>query len=299
MEDVRIALAQTAPTLGDWAKNLETHLDAANDARRAGARVVVFPELSLAGYNLRDIVPEVAMRRDAPALARLAEAAREIDIVAGFVEESPGHRFFNAAGYFSGGRLVHVHRKLFLPTYGMFQEGREFARGETLRAFDTAHGRAGLLVCEDLWHQTCAWLLAQDGAQLIYALSNGPTRGARPGREITSIEVWRQLLQVTAQFLTSYVVFANRVGCEDGLTFGGGSMVVDPFGRVIAALPALDEGFCTVDLPAETVRRARSAYPLLRDADLALFGREAERVLRERCGLGEGERADAAGREGG
>ncbi len=154
MKDLRVALAQFSPRLGDLEANLTTHLDCLVRARDAGADLVVFPELSLTGYHLSDQVPEVAVPLDSEPLRRIQHASETIDVVVGFVEDAPGHRFHNAAAYFSAGRPAHVHRKLYLPTYGMFQEGREFAAGETLRAFDTDHGPAGLLICEDLWHAT-------------------------------------------------------------------------------------------------------------------------------------------------
>ena len=285
MRDVRVALAQIAPKLGDLGANVDRHLECIDEAVGQGAQMVVFPELSLTGYHLADQVPEIALRADAPELERLREASRRIDVVAGFVEDGDGHRFFNAVGYFSRGARIHVHRKVFLPTYGMFQEGREFARGERLRAFDAPHASTGVLICEDLWHPTSAWLLAQQGAEIVLAVANGPTRGTKPGAGITSIAVWRDLLRMQAQFHTSFYVFVNRVGCEDGLTFGGGSMAVDPFGRVLLELPALDERLSSVDLAGSTLRRARSAYPLLRDADLELIHRELTRLRRLRYDL--------------
>jgi len=293
MRTVRVALAQIAPKLGDVRANLQLHEEVANEAVVQGAQLVVFPELSLCGYLLRDQVPEVAMTPSDPLFAELEALSRNIDLVVGFVEEAAGHRYHNVAGYFSAGRLVHLQRKLYLPNYGMFEEGRDFARGERLRAFDGPHGPFGLLICEDLWHQTCAWLLAQEGAEVIFGPSSGPTRGTKPGLEITSIGVWRDLLHVTAQFLTSYMVYVNRVGCEDGLVFGGGSLVVDPFGRLVGSLPALEEGLLTVELSAEVLRRARTAYPLLRDESLELVYRELDRIRRLRFDLPEPEPAEA------
>ena len=115
------------------------------------------------------------------------EASRTVDLVVGLVEEGPDHRYHNAAAYFSRGRLAHVHRKLYLPTYGMFLEGRDFAPGQSLRTFETPHGPRGMLVCEDHWHATCPWLLAQQGAEAIFTLSSSPSRGARPELEVTSV----------------------------------------------------------------------------------------------------------------
>ncbi|HKQ60952.1 MAG TPA: nitrilase-related carbon-nitrogen hydrolase [Candidatus Polarisedimenticolaceae bacterium] len=280
-----MSLAQIAPRLGDVGANLALHLEIARRAKREGARLVVFPELSLTGYVLRDLVPEVALAADAPAWRRLEQASRTIDLLVGFVEDAPGHRYYNAAAYLSRGRRVHLHRKAYLPTYGLFQEGRDLAAGDRIRSFAAPFGPAGVLICEDVWHPSSAWLLAQEGAETIFIPSNGPTRGTRPGRKITSLGVWEQLVQVTAQFHTTFIVYVNRVGCEDGLTFGGGSLAVDPFGRVLARAPALEEHLLTVELQQEVLRRSRTAYPLLRDENLELVRRELERIRRLRFDL--------------
>jgi predicted amidohydrolase len=291
---LRVALAQISPALGDTAKNLPLHLDAAREAKRAGASLVVFPELSLTGYLLRDQVPDVALGLDDPLFRRLLRASREEDLLVGFVEEAPGHRYHNAAAYLSAGRVVHVHRKIYLPTYGMFDEGRDFAPGEQLRRFEAPFGPSGVLICEDCWHPTCAWLLSQEGAEVLFVLSSGPTRGARPKRGVTSLAVWHDLLRTTAQFQTTFVVYVNRVGYEDGLNFGGGSVAVDPFGRILTSLPALDPALAVAELDAEVLRRARTAYPLLRDEKLDLVSRELERIRRTRYGLPEEDAGDRA-----
>lgn len=285
MRNARIALAQIAPKLGDLDENLALHAGLAREAKRAGARVVVFPELSLTGYLLRDQVPEVALRPGSREFSKVARLSRDVDVVLGFVEEAPGHLYHNSTAYLSSGKVLHLHRKVYLPTYGLFEEGRDFARGDRIRSFGLPIGRAGLLVCEDCWHPACAWILAQQGMDILFAVSSGPTRGARPGKGITSVAVWRELLCTTARLQTCFVVYVNRVGYEDGLNFGGGSIAFDPFGRVLAALPALEPAFAVVDLDAEVLRRARVSYPLLRDEDLDLASREIERIRRARYGL--------------
>jgi predicted amidohydrolase len=282
MQTVRVALAQIAPRLGDLESNIELHRDAIRLARREKAAVVVFPELSLTGYVLRDQVSEIALTSKAPLFRKLAKASLDVDLIVGFAEETPGHRFHNAAAYFSKGRVVHVHRKVYLPTYGMFEEGRDFAAGEIFRSFTTRHGPAGMLICEDAWHPSSAWILVQDGAQILFTLSSGPTRGAKPRRGITSLPVWHELLRTTAQMQTSFVVYVNRVGYEDGLNFGGGSIVFDPFGRTLASLPALSAGVTVAELDGEVLRRARAAYPLLRDENIELVHREVSRIRQER-----------------
>jgi predicted amidohydrolase len=282
MQTVRVALAQIAPKLADLESNLDLHRDAIRLARREKAAVVVFPELSLTGYVLRDQVSEIALTSKAPLFKKLARASLDVDLIVGFAEEAPGHRFYNAAAYFSKGRVVHVHRKVYLPTYGMFEEGRDFAAGELFRSFTTRYGPAGMLICEDAWHPSSAWILVQDGAQILFTLSSGPTRGAKPRRGITSLPVWHELLRTTAQLQTSFVVYVNRVGYEDGLNFGGGSIVFDPFGRTLASLPALTAGVTVAELDGEVLRRARAAYPLLRDENIELVHREVSRIRQER-----------------
>jgi predicted amidohydrolase len=287
MQTVRVALAQIAPKLGDLQANIGMHLEQLSRGRREGAGLVVFPELSLTGYLLKDQTPEIARTLDSPDLRPLLDATHEIDALVGMVEEGQGHRYFNSAVYLSRGKVVHTHRKLHLPTYGMFDEGRDFAAGNRLRVVDLPFGRIGVLICEDVWHSPNAWLLAQDGAEVLFVLGSGPTRGARQETGVTSVPVWHDLLRTTAQFQTAQVVYVNRVGYEDGLNFGGGSIAIDPFGREIGFLPALKEGWMVVELEGEVLRRARTAYPLLRDARLELVYREMGRIRAERFGLPE------------
>ncbi len=287
MQTIRVALAQIAPKLGDLPANLELHLEQLERGRREGADLVVFPELSLTGYLLKDQTPDVARTLDSPDLAPLLKATRDVDALVGLVEEGEGYRYCNAAVYLSGGKVVHVHRKLHLPTYGMFDEGRDFAAGHRLRTANRPFGRIGILICEDAWHSPNAWLLAQDGAEILFVLGSGPTRGARQEAGITSVPVWHDLLKTTAQFQTTQIIYVNRVGYEDGLNFGGGSIAIDPFGREIASLPALDEGWIVIELEGEVLRRARTAYPLLRDSRIELVHRELARIRRERFGLPE------------
>src|SRR6188508_2958267 len=159
-----MALAQIAPRLGDLEANLERHHAVLRDARAAGAGLVVFPELGLTGYLLSDLASEVAMRLDDPRLAELAsETSGCPSAVVSFVEESGDHRLFIAAALMEDGEIRHVHRKLFLPTYGLFDERRFFAAGDVLRATPSRLGVGlGLAVCEDFWHLSVPELLALD-----------------------------------------------------------------------------------------------------------------------------------------
>ncbi len=277
---LRVALAQVEPVLGDVEANVRIHLRLAREALRQKTDLIVFPELSLTGYLLQDLVPEVAVRPDRPGPLRpLIEASRRIAMAVGLVEESPGHRFHNAAAFLHQGRIVHLHRKVYLPTYGMFDEARDFAAGDRIVAFDGRHGRFGMLVCEDLWHLSSALVLAQDGADYLLALANSPTEGVDPDRGLINHATWKDLIKVTAQLQTLYVIYVNRVGFEDGVHFGGGSCVVDPAGRIIAESRTIAEDLLICDLERSAIRRARTLLPLLRDERLPILSREVGRLL--------------------
>lgn len=277
---LRIAMAQVAPALGDLRGNVRLHLRVARAALRQGARLVVFPELSLTGYKLQDLVSELAVRLDeAGPLQPLLDLSRRISMIVGLVEESESHRFYNSALFIEGGRIRHVHRKVYLPTYGMFEEGRYFSAGDSLRAFRSRLGRIGMTVCEDIWHPPAALVLAHDGADYLFVLANGPTHGLNRQGGPLSQQTWTDLLKVTAQLQTVFVICANRAGCEDGVTFGGGSSVHDPLGRLVAQGRPFDEDLVVCELDRAVLRRARTAYPLLRDERLPLLSRELLRLL--------------------
>lgn len=282
---MKVAIAQIHPALGEVKRNLAVHLDWIRRARAAGAELVVFPELSMTGYLLLDLVQEVAgdLRRSTEA-RKLAGRSRELGLIVGTAEVSEGYRYYNAAALYESGALRHVHRKVYLPTYGMFDEGRYFAAGDRFRVFESAAlGRLGLLVCEDAWHLSSSYLLAQGGAEILCILSAGPVRGmsARSGRG--SGTAWRELCQAIARFHTVHVLYCNRVGQEDGWTFSGGSMVVDPTGQIVTEAGSRDEELLVADLRPEKLREARMLYPLLRDERPHLVGRELGRILQQRA----------------
>jgi predicted amidohydrolase len=285
---LRIALAQTSPRLGALADNLARHHELIGEARAAGAGLVVFPELGLTGYQLQDLAAEVAMRLDDPRLAELARATEGISAAVSFVEESGDHRLFIAAALLEDGEVRHVHRKVFLPTYGLFDERRFFAAGDVLRATPSRLGVGiGIAVCEDFWHLQTPQLLALDGAQLLLNMSSSPGRDLAAKNEVGlgTATSWRTLMRTYAQLTTSFVVFVNRVGVDESVTFWGGSEVIGPSGEPVFSAPFFDEGLFVVDVNLEEVRRERIALPLLRDERLELQARELGRIVAERAGM--------------
>ncbi len=229
-----LALAQINTQLGNVAANLEKHLAFIHDARQNGADLIIFPELSLTGYTLQDLVPSVAIspRLDDPVFRQLARESREIDIVVGFVNEDTRHRFFISAAYLSKGEITHIHNKVYLPSYGIFDEKRFLASGDRFRAFDTRWGRAGILICEDFWHASSPYLLWQDGADILLMTSASPGRGVTD-EQLGSAKWVETINQTYAGLFTCFVAHTNRVGFEDGLNFWGGSTVFDPDGKLI------------------------------------------------------------------
>ena len=276
---IKIGIAQINPRLG----NLEANLDLCEqNVRKATAQqldLLVFPELSLTGYHVRDLVSTVALDLDSPEMAQLKEWSQDVPLVVGFVEESVDFRFYNSAAYIAGGEVRYIHRKVYLPTYGMFDEQRYFARGDQVRAFDAPFGRASLLVCEDLWHPSTVYLAALDRALFVICPSSSPLRGISDGEvQDDNARYWELINRSYAETFGLFVIYANRVGFEDGVGFWGGSEILDPFGRRLAKGRYYEEDFITAELSLDLVRRKRVASPLLRDEDLDLTINELMRI---------------------
>ncbi|MGZ3586632.1 MAG: nitrilase-related carbon-nitrogen hydrolase [Candidatus Limnocylindrales bacterium] len=287
MQRLQIALAQLAPRLGDLEANLATHRARLDEARAAGADLVVFPELGLTGYLLQDLSAEVALRLDDPRLAELAGETAGLSAVFSFVEESADHRLFISAALAEDGAIRHVHRKVFLPTYGLFDERRFFAAGSLLRAVPSRFGVGiGLAICEDFWHLAVPQLLALDGAQLLINVSSSPGRDVAAANEVGlgTASSWRTIMRAYAQLTTSFVIFVNRVGLDESISFWGGSEVIDPSGAAIFQAPLFDEGLYLAEIDLADLRRERIALPLLRDERPELVRRQLERIIRERAG---------------
>ena len=282
---VTVGLAQMAPKLGDLRSNLDQHLALADQARAQGVDLLVFPELSLTGYQVMDLVPELAMRASSEdaTFRALLQASHGLDLVVGFVHVDRRHRFTIAQAWLSGGACLHVHHKLYLPTYTMFDDGRYFARGDSVRAFETRFGRVGMLICEDFWHLSAPWLLWLDGADLLVFANSSPTRGisSSEGGRLT-VARWVELMnQACASTFTNYVLMCNRVGYEDGKNFWGGSLIANPEGELVAQAPYFEETLLLQEIDLNQLRRTRAHMPLLRDERPHLVQRELARILRQ------------------
>jgi len=280
--DCRVALCQMRPKLGVIDDNLKAHHAWLDRAIQDGAQIAVFPELSLTGYFLRDLTQDIAMSLSDPRVQELVARSTDCSLVFGFVEESADHRFYNSAVFAEDGKVLHVHRKVHLPDYGIFEEGRYFAAGDAFSAIESKHGRFGLLICEDAWHLSAGWMHFLQGVDALIMPVASPARGIDTDEpELSSHQSWRTLSAAQALFFQTWVLRCNRVGFEDGTMFWGGSSVLNPFGTQVAEAHAEEEDFLCVDIHSDALKRARIATPLLRDARPELVRTHLARLLND------------------
>ena len=254
-----VGLAQIDCTLGAVESNFQKHLSWIEEAREQGVELLLFPELSITGYRLLHLTSRVSCQIDeSERLRLLADATGEMAVVVGLVEEGGEGVLYNSAVMLRAGQIVHVHRKLYLPTYGIFQEGRFFGPGQRLDLAPIAGEKLGLLVCEDLWHPQLAQRLAAGGGKVLGVLSAGP------GETLESQEIWECITRSTAVVNTSWLLYCNRVGWEEGSFYSGGSHIVRPGGQILCRAANFQEDLLVASIDLREVDRLRWRLPLLR-----------------------------------
>ncbi|MER3553521.1 MAG: beta-ureidopropionase [Meiothermus sp.] len=295
---IRHAVLQLKPQKGHVEANLARIGEALRDLRRSGGRapeVVVLPEAFLSAYFLQGGVREVALTQGelverTSALFDGLDWPGMLDLVVGFYERDGG-TYYNAAAYLElGGRgLLNVHRKVFLPTYGVFDEERYISRGSRVEAFDTRFGRVATLICEDFWHSATGMIAALDGAEIIYVPSASPARGFA-GTEPSNVARWKSLAQATAAEHGLYVVLSSLVGLEAGKGLAGGSVIAGPEGNILGQAPVFEEAVLLGDIDLARIPPIRYDNPLLADLEsgLPLLMPDLGRVMERAQGLGFG-----------
>ena len=288
---IKIRQVQCNPKLGLWKDNLAMHLEAIDQAIDDEQDLIMFPELSLTGYFLKDQTHEEALALDDPAWSPLLERSHSISIVLGFIERARDGRLYNATGFMEDGRWLRVHHKVHLVTYGMFQDGRDWAAGERFEAACSKHGKFGLLACEDMWHIDGAYLYFLDGVDALLIASASPARGVgQPDKDLenemvepafASSRTWQMIQDHAAAMYQTPVIYTNRVGYEDGVLFSGGTRALDAHGSQLGVLEHFDEGTLDSELSTPSTLRARAITPLRRDERPRLFAAEMQRRLDE------------------
>lgn len=278
MNYLRVAIAQISPTLGDVESNLEAHLSYIHEAREKRVQLLLFPELSLTGYNLAARSIEVALWKDAPSILTLAQAAGEMHVVVGFVEEGAAAQFYNSCAVVHQNEVVYLHRKLNLATYGNLEEGKYYGTGRCVETIliGGPPWRGSILICADLWNPALVYLAALHGTTILMA----PTSSALDSvsSEFSNLRGWDLATRYYAMMYGMPILLGNRVGVEGDMQFWGGSQVIDPFGNPIATAENESEQLIVADLDYELVRRARHQLPTVRDSNLALVAREIRRT---------------------
>ncbi len=291
-QTVNLALVQFAPSKGRVDLNferIEQVFAALRHDKEGFPSVVVFPEASLSGYFVEGGIAEVALKAG-NVLKRLSNAAHRacgpnhapFDVIVGFYEDDGG-KLYNSALYATLGErpvIRHVHRKLFLPTYGVFDEERFVSRGRTIEAFDTQHGRAAILICEDACHSVAVTIAALRGAQILYIPSASPGRGLEDA-EPANVRMWRDIMRVAAAEHGIFIAYAGLVGFEGGKGFTGASRLMGPFGDLRIEAPFDGAAIVRTTISLQDVNIARAALPALGDLEsnlaeiTAMFEKEA------------------------
>ncbi|NTU67446.1 MAG: acyltransferase [Chlorobiaceae bacterium] len=275
-----LRVVQSDCTLANFDENLARHVAAIEQAIRDGVQAIAFPELSLTGYNVQDAAQDMAMHIDDPRLDPLRELSRYICIVCGGIELSDDYGVYNSAFMFEDGIAKSVHRKAYLPTYGMFEELRYFSAGQKVEAVDSRRlGRIGVAICEDFWHVSVPYLLAHQGAKLLLVMMSSPLR-LSPGSSTPSIvSQWQTIAGTNAFLFSCYVACVNRVGTEDSFTYWGNSTVTGPNGMLVAEAPMFTGHSMDAVIDYSEVKRARLHSSHFLDEDLKLFSSELDNII--------------------
>ena len=296
----RLALVQLRPQKARVEANLRSVGSIISEELAGSFDIALFPETVLSGYFLEGGVERVALSVDELVQRMEPPPPEAPDVVVGFFERFE-HRVHNSAAYLqpagASWSAVHVHRKVFLPTYGLFDEGRFVEAGRSVEAFDTRFGRMGILICEDMWHSLPAGILAVGGARAILVPSASPVRGlgAESNGRPANLRHWDELGRAAAREHGVYVAVGQLTGSEGGKLFAGGSTAFGPDGSPTSSAPLWEDGVTPALLDWETLDRARAESPLLGDLVQALpyLGRSLVRAAGREVRSGSGARLSA------
>ncbi|WP_372683903.1 nitrilase-related carbon-nitrogen hydrolase [Desulfosarcina sp.] len=296
---MKVGVYQTDPVLLDVKTNLATTIEKIEAAKAEGVDLVVFPELSLTGYFVRERYHEAALRMDSPEIRKLVGTTKGTAAVVGFIEESPAMNFYNSALVAVDGEILFAYRKLNLPNYGVFEERKIFSGGKHVRVFKLKGLTIAPFICNDLWHPSLPYLGVTQKADIFITMFNS-SRGSM-GNEFSNIESWNIINRFYSRVFGVYNLCANRVGCEvfedlrsdtckptdsgfeavddNPFRFWGGSEIINPFGQAIITAALFDPDAIFADISRDIVRKKRILLPYLRNDDPYFTHRELGRIL--------------------
>ena len=275
---MKVRAIQFSPVLGDISKNLIFHKRKIEEAKKDKIDLIIFPELSISGYYLKDIVYDISLKPEDETISEFKKLSRNIDIILGVpFEEEPGI-IYNSALYFSKEELIHNHRKVQLPNFGMFEEKMIFKSGNLFKSFKIKNFTAGILICREILFPINAYLYYLQNVDLMIALSNSPYRGMRK-EGFSSLKLWERLGEVYSINYYQNYVFLNRSGFEDGVGFGGGSFFASSGEEIGIKAKYFEEDMFDFEINEENVRRSRITSNYLRDEKPELVLKELNRIL--------------------
>lgn len=277
-DELTLAIEQFSPQLRAPEANLAHIVRAAE-----GVDLLLTPELSLTGYDVGDAAHHLALPLEPGAPFPLDNARTDAAFVIGMIERGRDGTPYNACTLVRDGRVLHRHRKIYLPTYGMFDEARFFGSSDVLEPYDLDGWRIGMLVCEDFWHPGLVYVLATAGIDVLLVQAAGPGRGVWEADDdrvpFASMESWTRIARTTALLYGIYVALANRTGVEGAVTFGGRSIIVAPDGSVLAEADSRDARIEAVLRRADLLA-ARRPGSHIRDEDPHIVRRALDRLAR-------------------
>jgi predicted amidohydrolase len=278
---MKIRICQTSPKFFDIYENVNDAIEIIEDAKEHQVDLVVFPELSLTGYFVKENYHNVALTLESDEIQRLVDCTKDIGIVIGFIEESESSNFYNSALIAIDGKIHSTHRKLNLPNYGLFEERKYFCSGKSVPIFRHKGFNIAPMICNDLWHPSLPYLAVSKKADIILGIINSARESM--GDEFSNIESWRTINTFYSRIFGVYMVCVNRVGTEtienSEFNFWGGSAIYDPFGSKIAECSFDDIEILDVAISRDILRKKKVLLPYLRDDDPYFTHRELTEML--------------------
>lgn len=275
-QTLKIALVQFRAEAGNVSENIK-RMKSFISQYRDEADLIIFPEYSVTGYLKDSSYYDAALKTTDDGFEELVASTKDVAVAFGFVEETESFNFYNSLAFIKNKELIHVHRKIYLINYGVFEERKHFSAGPSYKCWDIDQLRLAPFICGDAWNPALVHLAAADRAHVFLFPACSPEEGL--GGRLSTFDSWQRLNRFYATMYGAYVVFVNRVGEEGGLHFWGKSEVIDPFGRVVVSSQDAEEEVLMAEVDLSLSREARTILHTIRDEDLNFIKRRLENVI--------------------